>query len=183
MMFPALLLAAIMGRNEVLVCAVVEEAERVGLDPIVVCALVEVESGFNPRAKGKGGDYGLFQIHPRWHGTGYSRVGDNVAKGCEILRGEIDRCHGEIDKALGRYNAGSNIRLGAVYAARVIKVASRLRSRMGGYVWSSREFAWHSLGAGFYSRSVSWRSNWCGPVKRRRQVRRGVCYEVSKVRA
>jgi soluble lytic murein transglycosylase-like protein len=182
-MFPALLLAAILGRNEVLVCAVVAEAERVGLDPVVVCSLVEVESGFNPRAKGKGGDYGLFQIHPRWHGAGYRRVGDNVAKGCEILRGELDRCHGEIDKALGRYNAGSNIRLGAVYAAKVLKVASRLRSRMGGYVWSSQEFAWRSLRAGFCSHLVSWRSNWFGPTKRRRLTKRGACFEVSQVRA
>ena len=121
------LIAAYLNRPELLVCAVVREAERQGLDPIVVCSLVEVESGFNPRAKGSGGDYGLFQIHPRWHGAIYKRVGDNVAKGCQILRTELNRCNGKIDKALGRYNAGSNRRLGAKYASKVLSLAARIK--------------------------------------------------------
>lgn len=50
-MFPALALAAILHRPEVLVCAVVAEAEKVGIDPVIVCSLVEVESEWNPRAK------------------------------------------------------------------------------------------------------------------------------------
>lgn len=168
-MFPALLLAAVMHRDPVLVCAVVAEAEKHGLDPYVVCALVEVESGFNPRAKGKGGDYGLFQIHPRWHGTGYTRVGDNVAKGVSIIRDELDRCYGEIDKALGRYNAGSNRRIGARYARKVLTLAARLRKEVGGKSW--RQSYWQCFRAWSFCWWPVKLNEWCVIGGKRRRVK------------
>jgi soluble lytic murein transglycosylase-like protein len=121
------LIAAFLGRNEILVCAVVQEAERQGLDPVVVCALVEVESGYRIHARSGSGDYGLFQINSKWHGANFSNVDANISKGCSILRVEVYRCSGEIDKALSRYNTGRICRVGAKYARKVLALAARIK--------------------------------------------------------
>ncbi len=44
--------------------AIFEEAQRFGFDPYFLLAVVERESRFNPRAKGRHGEIGLMQIKP-----------------------------------------------------------------------------------------------------------------------
>lgn len=129
--FPALLLAAVLGRNEVLVCAVVREAERQGLDPVVVCALVEVESGWNPKARNIGGDHGLFQVSRRWHGS-HESVDDNIRTGCSILRKCIRDGSGSVAKGLARYNAGRETTRGKAYARKVLTLAARIKKAVMG---------------------------------------------------
>lgn len=120
------LIAAYLGRSELIVCAVVREAERQGLDPVVVCALVEIESSWRIYAQSKTGDSGLFQINIRWHGK-YSDIQEHISAGCRILRECILVCVGSTGMGLGRYNAGRNTRAGKAYASKVLSLAARIK--------------------------------------------------------
>jgi len=84
-------------------------AER-ELDPLLVHAVVQVESGFNPRALSNKGAMGLMQLMP---GTARElEVGDpwdpeqNVRGGTEYLRRMLERFDHDLEKALAAYNAG-----------------------------------------------------------------------------
>jgi len=90
--------------------AVTREAGRQGLDPLLVQAVIQVESGENPRAVSPKGARGLMQLmpatarelgvldplHPR----------DNVKGGIAYLSRLMERYGGRLDLALAAYNAG-----------------------------------------------------------------------------
>ncbi|HUI99664.1 MAG TPA: transglycosylase SLT domain-containing protein [Usitatibacter sp.] len=86
------------------------EAVRAGLDPQLVLAVMDVESHFRKYAVSAAGARGLMQVMPFW----VSLIGVpgqdlfveriNLRYGCTILRYYIDREHGNLFNALGRYN-------------------------------------------------------------------------------
>jgi soluble lytic murein transglycosylase-like protein len=86
------------------------EAQRSGLDPHLVLALIEVESRFRKYAVSSAGARGLMQVMPFWvkeigtpeHNLFTHRV--NLRYGCTILRHYLDRENGNLANALGRYN-------------------------------------------------------------------------------
>lgn len=86
------------------------EATRAGLDPQLVLGLMQVESGFNKYAVSPAGARGFMQIMPFWpraigtadHNLFLLRT--NLRYGCTILRHYLDREHGDLFRALGRYN-------------------------------------------------------------------------------
>ena len=87
------------------------EAQRVGIDPQIVFALIEVESNFRASAVSNAGAIGLMQVMPFW--TDVLSKGSknelfeprvNVRYGCLILRHYLDIEKGNLDRALGRYN-------------------------------------------------------------------------------
>ncbi|MBI3221623.1 MAG: lytic transglycosylase domain-containing protein [Nitrosomonadales bacterium] len=86
------------------------EATRAGLDPELVLGLIEVESGFNKYAVSRVGARGFMQVMPFWvkeigtseHNLFHLRV--NLRYGCTILRHYLDMEHGDLYRALGRYN-------------------------------------------------------------------------------
>ena len=87
-----------------------EVAVRYDIPPILVAAIVEAESEFNPRAVSRRGARGLMQLMP---GTASSlRVSDtfdpyeNIEGGVRHLRGLMDRYHGNLPLVLAAYNAG-----------------------------------------------------------------------------
>jgi soluble lytic murein transglycosylase-like protein len=87
------------------------EAQRAGLDPQLVLALIQVESGFRRHAISSAGARGYMQVMPFWTeliGDGDpSRLFDartNLRYGCVILRHYLDRENGDLFRALGRYN-------------------------------------------------------------------------------
>lgn len=89
-----------------------ETAESYGISPILVKAIIEVESGGDANAIGDGGNsLGLMQIQPRYHAQrlkeGESLLDPkvNVRVGCEILS-EIMAKYGTLDEVLTVYNAG-----------------------------------------------------------------------------
>jgi len=120
------LIAAYLNRPELLVCAVYREAERQGLDPIVVCALVETESGWRIHARSETEDYGLMQINISYHGR-YHDTGEHIRKGCSILLGCIDRSGGSYLQGLSRYNTGRVSKRGLRYARKVLSLAARIK--------------------------------------------------------
>lgn len=161
-MLPVFAIAALLGRNEVLVCAVVAEAERQGLDPYIVCALVEVESVWKTEAKSNTGDYGLFQINRRYHGY-YPDVYSHISKALGILRNNLVSSNGNVRWALAKYNAGSVSTRGKVYAAKVLTLAARLKAQVRGREWKQHR---PSL---LFSRVVCFWHLWCPEYAPRRR--------------
>jgi hypothetical protein len=87
-----------------------EVAVRYEIQPILVAAIIEAESEFNPRAVSRKGARGLMQLMP---GTASSlRVADtfdpyeNIEGGVRHLRGLMDRYRGNLPLVLAAYNAG-----------------------------------------------------------------------------
>ena len=87
------------------------ESKRAGLEPALVLALIQVESGFRKYAISAAGARGYMQVMPFWT----RQIGDgdparlfhmqtNLRFGCVILRHYLDLERGDLFLALGRYN-------------------------------------------------------------------------------
>ena len=80
------------------------------LDPKLVRAVIQAESGYNRRALSNKGAIGLMQLMPAT--ARYLRVGDpwnadeNVRGGTKYLRQLLDRFAGKVELAVAAYNAG-----------------------------------------------------------------------------
>mgnify|MGYP006270828671 CR=1 FL=1 len=93
------------------------EATRYQLDPDMVLALIEVESGFNRFALSHVGASGLMQVMPFWKGLigqntdSLFEVQTNLRYGCIILRHYLDIENNNLERGLARYNGslGSNV--------------------------------------------------------------------------
>lgn len=86
------------------------EAKRAGLDPQLVLGLIQVESGFKKYALSSAGARGYMQVMPFWvnligtRDNNLFHLRTNLRYGCTILRHYIDIEHGDLYRALGRYN-------------------------------------------------------------------------------
>ncbi len=86
------------------------EAKRAGLDPQMVLALIQVESGFKKYSVSSAGARGYMQVMPFWvrligskdQNLFHMRI--NLRFGCTILRHYLDIENGDLYRALGRYN-------------------------------------------------------------------------------
>lgn len=86
------------------------EASRVGIEPELVLAVIEVESRFDEFAISVSGARGLMQVMPFWlNEIGISdqnlfKIRTNLRMGCTILRYYIDMEPDNLGRALARYN-------------------------------------------------------------------------------
>jgi hypothetical protein len=84
-------------------------SEAHGVNPMLVSALIQVESGFRPRARSSRGAMGLMQLMPAT--VREYKVGNpfepkaNIEGGIRHLKSLIDR-FGVVEMALAAYNAG-----------------------------------------------------------------------------
>lgn len=108
-------------------------AAEVGLDPLLVLAVIAVESRFNPIAESGMGAKGLMQIIPRFHldklraAGGEDAVFDpesNILVGARILQEYVYRT-GTLVAGLQQYN-GASRDSNAYYAQRVMAERERL---------------------------------------------------------
>ena len=89
---------------------VIAAAARVGIDPALVLAVVEVESGQAPDAVSAKGAVGLMQVLPETAAEiGLPNAADparNLEAGCRYLAALLDTFGGDVELALAAYNAG-----------------------------------------------------------------------------
>jgi len=124
---------------------VVEVSEEYHLDPIILTALIHVETRWSPRAKSKAGACGLTQVIPKFSRK-FGYVGCRmlkrrpklaIRKGGQILSYWI-RTYGKGDvlKGLCGYNAGYRCsgknaeKRGLAYAKKVVDYSEKIRTEM-----------------------------------------------------
>ena len=110
-------------------------AREAGLDPLLIVAMMAIESSFNPMAESRAGAQGLMQVIPRWH---MDKIGEdaprdvlfdpvfNVQVGTQVLVEGLQR-YGTLQAALQYYNGARNDPE-ARYARRVMSMKARLAS-------------------------------------------------------
>ncbi len=109
--------------------AVLTEANRYSMSPVLLLSVMAVESGFDPRAVSAIGARGLMQVLPAAHPRAFADVKElddpaiNVRIGSSILRDYLVQSGGDIDAALWRYSGG-----GKGYARRVALHMRRFNS-------------------------------------------------------
>lgn len=89
---------------------IVHTAQRYGLDPALLAAMVKVESGFDPRAVSPAGAKGLLQLMDATaRALGVQDPFDpaqNLEGGARYFRQLLERFGGDVRLALAAYNAG-----------------------------------------------------------------------------
>ena len=107
-------------------------AEDSGLDPLLVLAVISIESRFNPIAESFMGAKGLMQIIPKYHRARLSEHGgdeavfdpeSNILVGTKILQEYVHRT-GTLEAGLQSYNGASRDAT-AQYAQRVLAERER----------------------------------------------------------
>lgn len=88
---------------------IVRIAKEEGVDPAIMLAIAQQESGFNPNAVGDGGkSFGLFQIyssaHPDYKGGTDPEA--NTRYATRLFKGLLHQNNGSVNRALWAYNAG-----------------------------------------------------------------------------
>lgn len=125
---------------------IIDISEKRGVDPALVLAVIEKESGYNPDASGDNGrSQGLMQIWRSFHEKRMEKLGavnlydprDNVIVGIDILAEKLEK-YEDTEKALIAYNAGD---AGAKkhyfskgiysngYSRAVMKIAEKIRTK------------------------------------------------------
>ncbi|MDP2829909.1 MAG: transglycosylase SLT domain-containing protein [Sulfuricellaceae bacterium] len=103
------------------------------MDPMLIVAVIAVESGFNPFAQSSMGAQGLMQIIPRYHqdkvpkavgGSAFLDPVSNVQMGAHILQEAIRRQGGLMEGL--QYYAGASDDIDQAYANKVIAEKQRL---------------------------------------------------------
>lgn len=116
--------------------AAFREGQRYGLDPMLILAVIAVESRFNPVAASEQGAVGLMQVVPRFHMEKIAALGvssvlvpdANIALGARILKDAIRR--GGSDAAgLQLYNGAVDDETQA-YANRVLTERKRIEGAL-----------------------------------------------------
>ncbi|MGL4576381.1 MAG: transglycosylase SLT domain-containing protein [Burkholderiaceae bacterium] len=126
------------------VAQVVQTAVRAGkehkVDPLLILAVLSVESGFNPYAESHAGAQGLMQIMTSVHKDKFERFGGehaalhpvaNIFVGAQILA-DLRQRGGSVEQALKLYVGAGNMETDGGYGARVLGERGRIANAAQG---------------------------------------------------
>jgi soluble lytic murein transglycosylase-like protein len=123
---------------EPLVSAAHAAGSRVGLDPLLILAVMAIESRFNPFAESAMGARGLMQVIPKYHQDKLEAEGadhvallnpeTNIQVGAQVLKESIQRM-GSLEAGLQQY-AGALADADAQYAAKVMAEKQRIEQAL-----------------------------------------------------
>lgn len=126
--------------SSMLVGAAYESAEAVKIDPLLILAVMAIESRFNPFAESAVGAQGLMQVMAKVHHEKFSDLGGlnaalnpvaNIQVGAQILKDLIRRA-GSIEAGLKLYVGAGNLPTDGGYADKVMAEHARLRAVAAG---------------------------------------------------
>ncbi len=115
---------------------VADIADAFNLDSLLVWAIIQSESAWNPLARSSEHCLGLMQILPKYHGnfpdSMYFDQEFNLNVGCMYLAELLEKFDGDLEQALTGYNYGPNHRVTikqgtSGYAREVIKRINKWR--------------------------------------------------------
>ncbi len=115
------------------VAAAYRSGREMALDPLLILAVIAVESRFNPVAQSEFGAQGLMQVIPKFHADKLQAVNSqaglldpevNIQVGASILREYMKR-FGEVEDALQMYG-GAFDEPTSIYAGKVLAERNRL---------------------------------------------------------
>ena len=126
---------------EPLLASAQQTGRSVGVDPLLLVAVMAIESRFNPFAESPMGAQGLMQVIPKWHPDKVDVKTDkgamfdpdtNIRVGALVLK-EYIQSTGSVERALQQYNGSSDPT--APYANKVMAVKAQLSqaARSGKY--------------------------------------------------
>ncbi|OGM04330.1 MAG: hypothetical protein A2008_04670 [Candidatus Wallbacteria bacterium GWC2_49_35] len=90
---------------------IVEKSGKHQIDPLLISAIMAVESDFNPAVVSDKGAIGLMQLMPETAselGVNPYNVSQNVEGGTRYMKQMLDKFSGDLKLALAAYNAGPN---------------------------------------------------------------------------
>lgn len=117
---------------EPLLAAAQQTGRSVGVDPLLLVAVMAIESRFNPFAESPMGAQGLMQVIPKWHPDKVDVKSDkgamfnpdtNIRVGALVLK-EYIQSTGSVERALQQYNGSSDP--ATPYANKVMAVKAAL---------------------------------------------------------
>lgn len=117
---------------EPLLASAQQTGRNVGVDPLLLVAVMAIESRFNPFAESPMGAQGLMQIIPKWHPDKVDVKSDraalfdpdtNIRVGAQVLK-EYIQTTGSVERALQQYNGSSDP--ATPYANKVMAVKAAL---------------------------------------------------------
>ena len=112
---------------------------QLGIDPLLIVAVMAVESSFNPIAESVAGAKGLMQIIPKYHPEKFVEFGGeqsaldprtNIVVGARIIREYLSASSGNLFTALQTYGGALTDR-DAAYAHRVLNEKDKLDELSG----------------------------------------------------
>lgn len=116
------------------------EAQSTGLSPQLLLAVMERESGFQPKVRSSAGAVGLMQVMGKFHSHKLERPGmdlthpeTNIKLGALVLKEYLEKTGGNLQKALFGYSGGAK-----TYAGRVLSTYQELKNKIFGPGTSSR---------------------------------------------
>jgi hypothetical protein len=115
-------------------------AHEIKLDPLLILAVMAIESGLNPFAESPMGAKGLMQVMAKVHHDKFQEVGGaqaalnpvaNIRVGAQILKDYVKRT-GSVEGGLKTYVGAADMESDSGYGARVLAEYQRLKQVAGG---------------------------------------------------
>lgn len=126
--------------TNMLVSAAYLTAKEINLDPLLILAVMAIESRFNPFAESPVGAQGLMQVMSKVHHDKFAELGGaqaalnpvaNIRVGSLILKEYVSR-GGSIEAGLKRYVGAAEMETDEGYGAKVLGEYDRLKAVAGG---------------------------------------------------